>query len=191
MAHRFFSRRESMLHDPKLKPNPRELPGNSLLDSLARRYYIPLLSFFRKRTHNGADTQDLVQQVFLRLAQSRQQGEIHNPDAYIFQTAANALRDHHRHLAVRNRYLAQVAPDSDASELTPERVVLAKEDLARLAYGLRELQERTRDILVLRCFEGLKNAQIARLQRISTRSVEKHLAKALAALSTIVDQEGK
>lgn len=61
-------------------------------DSLARRYYAPLLSFFRKRTRNASDTQDLVQQVFLRLAQSRQNSEIHNPDAYIFQTAANALR---------------------------------------------------------------------------------------------------
>ena len=86
-----------MLHDPTSKRIQSESQGNSLLDSLARRYYIPLLKFFRKRTHNSSDTQDLVQQVFLRLAQSRQQGKIHNPDAYIFQTAANALRDHYRH----------------------------------------------------------------------------------------------
>jgi RNA polymerase sigma factor (sigma-70 family) len=180
-----------MLHDPKPKPISSELQGNSLLDLLARRYYVPLLSFFRKRTHTGADSQDLVQQVFLRLAQSRQNGEIHNPDAYIFQTAANALRDHHRHLAVRNRYLARVTTDADTSDLSPERIVLAKEDLARLVDAMRQLPERTRDILILRCFEGLKNAQIARLHRISTRAVEKHIAKALAALSQILDSEGK
>jgi RNA polymerase sigma factor (sigma-70 family) len=181
----------SMLHDPKSKPAPSELQGNSLLDSLARRYYVPLLSFFRKRTHNASDTQDLVQQVFLRLAQSRQNGEIHNPDAYIFQTAANALRDHHRHLAVRNRHLAQMTTDADTSDLSPERIVLAKEDLARLVDGIRQLPERTRDILILRCFEGLKSPEIARLHRISTRAVEKHIAKALAALSQILDSEGK
>jgi RNA polymerase sigma factor (sigma-70 family) len=179
-----------MLPKPKsstASSEPREAP---LRDSLVRRYYLPLLSFFRKRASNVSDTQDLVQQVFLRLAQSRQDGEIHNPDAYIFQTAANTLRDHHRHELVHNRYLAQAATEADASELTPERIVLAKEDLARLVEAIRELPDRTRDILMLRCFEGLKNAEIAELHHISTRSVEKHIAKALAELSKRIDQEG-
>jgi RNA polymerase sigma factor (sigma-70 family) len=182
-----------MLSDPKSKSIPSELLSNSLLNSLARRYYAPLLSFFRKRTHDVADTQDLVQQVFLRLAQSRQEGEIHNPDAYIFQTAANALRDHYRHLAVHNRFLneAIATPHGNASDLSPERITLAREDLARLVEGMRELPERTRDILILRCFEGLKNAEIAQLQHISTRAVENHIAKAMAALSRIFDSESK
>jgi RNA polymerase sigma factor (sigma-70 family) len=167
-------------------------PKSPSLSSLARRYYIPLLSFFRKRTHNVSDTQDLVQQVFLRLAQSRQQGEIHDPDAYIFQTAANTLRDHHRHLAVRNRFRNETIATSDgnASDLSPERIVLAKQDLARLVDGLRELPERTRDVLMLRSFEGLKNTEIAQIHHISTRSVEKHIAKALAVLSQILEPEG-
>ena len=181
-----------MLSMANSRLGPSKLKDESLLNSLARRYYKPLLSFFRKRTHNDPDTHDLVQQVFLRLAQSRQQGEIHDPDAYIFQTAANALRDHYRHLAVRNRHLTEI---SSASELEPshpstERVVLAQADLARLVAGMRKLPERTRDIVILRCFEGLKNAEIAELQHISTRSVEKHIAKGLAALSQILDSGG-
>jgi len=182
-----------MLPKPKSPSDSNKWQDNSLLNSLARRYYAPLLSFFRKRTHNNSDTQDLVQQVFLRLAQSRQQGEIHNPDAYIFQTAANALRDHYRHLAVQNRYLNETmaGPVRDDSDLSTERIVVAQEDLARLVNGMRKLPERTRDILILRCFEGLKNSEIAKLQRISTRSVEKHLAKGLSVLSQILDSEGK
>jgi RNA polymerase sigma factor (sigma-70 family) len=179
-----------MLPKPKsstASSEPREIP---LRDSLVRRYYLPLLSFFRKRTRNGSDTQDLVQQVFLRLAQSRQDGEIHNPDAYIFQTAANTLRDHRRHELVHNRYLAEVVTDAGASDLTPERIVLAKENLARLVDAIRKLPDRTRDILMLRCFEGLKNIEIAQLHHISTRAVEKHIAKALAELSKSIDQEG-
>lgn len=166
--------------------------GNSFLDALARRYYAPLLSFFRKRTHNGPETQDLVQQVFLRLAQSRQAGEIHNPDAYVFQTAANALRDHYRQLAVRNRYLNETIATGDelTADASPERIVLAEEDLATLVDALRALPERTRDMLMLRCFEGLKNAEIAQLHRVSTRSVEKHIAKGLAAVSQSLRPEG-
>src|SRR5580692_9851596 len=74
------------------------------LDRLARRYYAPLASFFRKRTRDAAEVQDLVQQVFLRLAQYRQLGNIQNSDGYIFETAANTLKDHHRRNAVRERF---------------------------------------------------------------------------------------
>lgn len=166
--------------------------ASSFLDALARRYYAPLLSFFRKRTHNGPETQDLVQQVFLRLAQSRKAGEIHNPDAYVFQTAANALRDHYRQLAVRNRFLNETIATSGelTADASPERILLAEEDLTMLVDVLRALPERTRDVLMLRCFEGLKNAEIAQLHRISTRSVEKHIAKALAAVSQSLRPEG-
>jgi RNA polymerase sigma factor (sigma-70 family) len=162
------------------------------LDTLARRYYAPLASFFRKRTHNAPEVQDLVQQVFLRLAQSRETGEIHNPDAYIFQTAANTLRDHYRHVAVRNRYLNDKRATTDAnSEVSSERVVLARESLACVADALKLLPERTRDILTLRCFEGLKITEIAHLQNVSVRCVEKHIAKALAALSLSLEREGR
>ena len=163
----------------------------ALLDDLAHRYYGPLLSFFRKRTRNAPEVQDLVQQVFLRLAQYRELGEIQNPYAYIFQTASNTLKDHYRHRAICDRFAAgQLAqsgePDTDFS---PERVLQGRETLARLTYALRQLPERTRDILMLRCFEGLKHAEIARLQGISVRAVEKHMAKALAHLSQALDRD--
>lgn len=95
--------------DPKTAPvsissAPEEGAGRTRLDALARRYYAPLASFFRKRTRNTAEVQDLVQQVFLRLAQYRALGDIHNPDGYIFQTAANTLKDHFRQTAVRERF---------------------------------------------------------------------------------------
>jgi RNA polymerase sigma-70 factor (ECF subfamily) len=164
---------------------------HSRLDRLARRYYAPLASFFRKRTRNVPDVQDLVQQVFLRLAQSREMGEIHNPDAYIFQTAANTLRDHYRHAAVHARYLNEspAARDAVDSDFSAERVISAREDLLRLVVALRRLPERSRDVLMLRRFEGLKNAEIARLHNISERSVEKHIAKAMAELSYALDRD--
>src|SRR5580692_6956905 len=152
------------------------------LEDLARRYYKPLLSFFRKRTHNAPEVGDLVQQVFLRLAQYPGLGHVHNPDGYIFQTAANTLKDHYRHQAVCERHSRLVSDgevDRD-SEFSPERVLQGRQMLVRVAVAMRQLPERTRDILMLRCFEGLKHAEIARLQGISTRAVEKHMAKALA-----------
>jgi RNA polymerase sigma-70 factor (ECF subfamily) len=159
------------------------------LDALARRYYGPLVSFFRKRTRDSEEVQDLVQQVFLRLAQCPQLGEVRNPDGYIFQTAANALRDHARRAAVRERFAAEQCPEDDADRgaFSPERVLQGRESVARVVEALRQLPERTRDIFMLRCFEGLKHAEIGRLQGISVRAVEKHVAKALAHLVQALD----
>jgi RNA polymerase sigma factor (sigma-70 family) len=158
------------------------------LDRLARRYYGPLVSFFRKRTRNTTEVHDLVQQVFLRLAQYRDADTIRDPEGYLFQTASNALKDHIRNAAVRARYLKeQVEKGAElGSGISPERVLLARENVALLSEALRQLPERTRDVLMLRCFEGLKHAEIARLQGISIRAVEKHMERALAHLSKAV-----
>jgi RNA polymerase sigma-70 factor (ECF subfamily) len=166
--------------------------ARALLDELARRYYAPLLSFFRKRTRNAPEAQDLVQQVFLRLAQHTELRTIQNPYGYIFQTAANALKDHYRRDAVRERLRVAVsgAEQSWHADFSPDRVLQGHEALVRLTEALRTLPERTRDVFMLRCFEGLKHTEIARLLGISVRSVEKHVAKALSALSRVLDESG-
>ena len=156
------------------------------LDRLARRYYAPLTSFFRKRTRNAQEVQDLVQQVFLRLAQHGTLDAVRNAEGYLFQTASNTLKDHFRNTSVRDRFMAEKRAqiqDEDSSGFSSERVLLAREGTELLTQALRELPERTRDILMLRCFEGLKYGEIARLQGLSVRSIEKHLQRAIAHLT--------
>jgi RNA polymerase sigma factor (sigma-70 family) len=166
------------------------------LNEVVRRYYAPLVSFFRRRTRASHDVEDLVQQVFLRLSQHPHIGAIENPDAYIFQTAANTLKDHARRDGVRRRYVVEAAHGAEKSidwhsDISPERVLQGEQSIAQLASALRALPERTRDVFVLRCFEGLKHAEIARLLGISVRATEKHFAKALAHVSLSIESEGR
>ena len=158
------------------------------LDELARRFYAPLISFFHKRIRSTTEVHDLVQQVFLRLAQHGTLS-IEHADGYIFQTAANTLKDHFRRELLRERFAKNprdyiAGPDS---ELSVERVLESREALGCVAEVLRKLPERTRDVVVLRCFEGLKYAEIAKLHGISVRAVEKHMAKALNHMSLALD----
>lgn len=166
------------------------------LEETARRYYAPLVSFFRKRTRNSPEAQDLVQQVFLRLSQHPDVGAIRDADAYIFQTASNTLRDHWRRLQVRERFaseamthaITQAKPEEAlATDFSAERVILGRETMAQVAAALRALPERTRDVFVLRCFEGLKSSEIAQLKGVSVRAVEKHVAKAMAHVSRVME----
>jgi RNA polymerase sigma factor (sigma-70 family) len=168
-------------------------PDRIGLERLARRYYAPLASFFRKRTRDAAEVQDLVQQVFLRLAQYREVDKIRNPDGFIFQTASNTLKDHFRNSDVRNRFIRDQMDIGavHGSDFSTERVLLGRENLSQLVDALRQLSERTRDVFMLRCFEGLKHAEIARLQDISVRAVEKHMERALAHLSSVIQRDNE
>jgi len=169
-------------------------PRHDRLDQFARRYYAPLVSFFRRRTRLSADVDDLVQQAFLRLSQHPHVDAIKNPDAYIFQTAANTLTDHVRRNGVRRRIFEEAGTEDTvewSSEVSPERVLQGSQSLVQLVAALRTLPERTRDIFMLRCFEGLRHAEIARLQGISVRASEGHLAKALARISHFLEQDSE
>lgn len=164
-------------------------PRRSRLDEVARRYYTPLLSYFRKRTRNPGDVHDLVQQVFLHLSRHPDIETVRHPDAYIFRTASNALKDHLRRGQLRERLADSLILTGEAADpASPDRVLQGREAMARIACALRELPERTRDVFVLRCFEGLTHAEIARLHGISERAVEKHFAKAIVYLAGTMER---
>jgi len=153
------------------------------LTQLNRRYRPALMSFFLRRVRNHAEAEDLTQEVFVRLAVPRGQPMAH-ADAYVFQAAANLLRDCGRREKVRTEYrsVIQGQPDADVGLLDPVRVLTGQETLAQLVAGLRELGERTRQIFVLYRLESMSKRDIADIYRISISAVDKHLLKAMAHL---------
>src|SRR4051794_40147916 len=74
-----------------------------LLAELDRRYRRPLVHFFEKRIRESYDVDDLVQEVFIRLARRSSFQDIEYVDGYVFQTAANVIRDRVRRQVVRHR----------------------------------------------------------------------------------------
>jgi RNA polymerase sigma-70 factor (ECF subfamily) len=71
------------------------------LDALARRYSPALARFFQRRVTQSEDVPDLVQDVFVRLARLREYDRVHQPEQYLFTTAASALGDYFRRRTVR------------------------------------------------------------------------------------------
>jgi len=160
-------------------------PGQALVD-LNARFARPLRSFFRKRAYNEQEADDLVQEVFVRLAAREPAAPMEHAEAYIFQMAANLLRDRARRHATRtaaDRDL-KAGDGNSVEEISPERVLLGKQRLALLERVLGELPERTRVVFLLHRFEELKYAEIARRLEISVSSVEKHMMEAMRRIRT-------
>lgn len=155
--------------------------GGDALADLNARFARPLRSFFRKRAYNDQEAEDLVQEVFVRLAARGPAASMDHAEAYIFQMAANLLRDRARRHATRaaaDRTL-HAGEANSFEEISPERVLLGKQRVALLERVLGELPERTRVVFLLHRFEELKYAEIARRLEISVSSVEKHMMEAM------------
>jgi RNA polymerase sigma-70 factor (ECF subfamily) len=159
-------------------------------EDLVARYRAPLRSYFRKRVDNPADIDDLVQELFLRLLDRSGETDLANPDGYIFQAAANLLRDRSRRNRTKDRFVVESKNGEDRfEEISPERVLLGKDAIERVQNALLALPERTRTVFVLHRFEHLKYREIADRLEISISSVEKHMASALTQIASRLDHE--
>lgn len=154
-----------------------------LLNAWTARFHKPLLHFFRRRMPSDAECEDLVQDVFLRLARRDDLHLIDHVDGYLFETAANILKDWRRkqltHAADAHEEIGEEVMDVGAS---PERVLLSKDNLRVVLDALESLPERTRMVFALYHFEHRTHAEIGRRLGIAIRTVEDHMARANARL---------
>jgi RNA polymerase sigma factor (sigma-70 family) len=155
------------------------------LDDLCRRFRPALLAYFLRRVPDPAEAEDLAHDVFLRLAGIPLE-QLRSADAYIFQAAANLLKDRARRWKVRDDYAAtRVAAEAEELEpraFDPERIEAARRSLAALVARLRELPQRTREIFILYRIENVARRHIAQAYGLSISTVEKEVARATAYL---------
>ena len=152
---------------------------------LSVRYGQAVRRFFSRRLRDGADVEDLTQEVFARLLKRAEIDDIANIEGYLFHTAANLLRERARKAARRpGDDAAEIDAEfaSAGEEFSPERILLGREAYARMVEALQELPERVRTIFVLNRFEELSAAQIARRLGVSVSTVEKDMMRAIAHL---------
>jgi RNA polymerase sigma factor (sigma-70 family) len=163
----------------------------AFMDSLSRQFRAPLVRFFEKRMGRQADVEDLVQEVFLRLAGGGQIQAADQPEAYLFRTATNVLLDHQRRRAARASKAHEPYDEEfhgNAREtFSPERAALSSQAIEQLVAALRELPERTRTIWVLYQLEELTHAEISRRLGLTVSAIEKHMGRASAYLLKRLD----
>jgi RNA polymerase sigma-70 factor (ECF subfamily) len=154
------------------------------LDAFDRRFRRGLMAFFIRKLGNHAEAEDLTQDVFVRLARAERR-DFKNPDAYIFQIAANLLRDRGRTIAFRRSQddALSAAEQRRGEPLDAERILIGKDNLALVVAALKDLSPRTRDIFLLNRLEGLSHNDLADMFAISPSAVGKHIYKASARLA--------
>lgn len=155
--------------------------------ALFRRFQPALLRFFERRSFTPADAEDLAQEVFVKITRLEPSANIWQPEAFLFQIAANVLRDKLRRDAARQRDRhVEFDGEMEGPEVpevpSEESVYEGRESLQRLLVALGGLTPKCRTIFVLHKYEGLSYSEIARRYDITVSAVEKHMINAMKHL---------
>jgi RNA polymerase sigma factor (sigma-70 family) len=154
-----------------------------------------LVKYFKRKTGNLAEAEDLAQDVLLRALTHPNWKTQDQAKGYVFRTAVNRWRDSLRRRRVRG---AAVAWDETSSahsneqigvENSPERVLIVTEELNQVIRALEGMNVRTRTVLMLIKLEQMRVATVAEMLGISASAVAKHLAKGIAQLATLRKQQ--
>lgn len=135
----------------------------------------------------GEEAEDLLQELWLKVSGATS-GPIASPLSYLFRAAENLMRDRYR--ATRQAVLRDKAWDESHSPASPgvsdspsaERLLIARQELARVETALETLGPRVREVLRLHRIEGVSQRDIAARLGVSLSTIEADMRKAYRAI---------
>ena len=143
-------------------------------------YYSGLVVYADQIIKDTTISEDIVQSVFMKLWETRETIDIRSFRSYFIQCVKNRCIDHLRSQQVKNKFDNRV-PESD--HLVMDEDLWTKTELSELIEQSGEsLPPRCREIFRMSRYENLKIAEIADQLKISKRTVETQISKALKIL---------
>ena len=132
-----------------------------------------------KLSGNEQEAQEVAQEAYARLLQLHEPGVVSLLRAYLFKTAANIAVDRARQRATHARIHEVLFADEPVDRLSPDRRVLAAEQLALVEQALNELPPRYRRALALHRFDGWEMDRIARELGVQPRMARNYVGRAV------------
>ena len=163
---------------------------------LMRDHDGPLRAYLARRLRNRHEVDDYVQDVYVRVLSTRSTKKVESWRGFLLRIASNLLIDRNRRDTVRRRddHIPVEAEGDllDENGHSPERTLLAKEELATLSKALDGFDPRMRTVFLAVRIEGLSlreaGARVGIDDKAAARLVER--AVALAARSLLTLDEG-
>jgi RNA polymerase sigma factor (sigma-70 family) len=161
--------------------------------ALYDRYAASIFAYARLHTSSAEDAEDVMLEVFTAALEQENLPALTEKQQFVWlrRVAHNKLVDRYRrsaHLPVVP--LEQVVETVRHEEaLTPEQVILRREELEQLYKAVSKLPLTQQQVLQLRFGEGLQFAEIAVLLNKRETAVRKLCSRTLALLRMIYNQQ--
>lgn len=152
-----------------------------------RRDYRSLVRLAALLVDDTGVAEEIVQDAFVAVARRANIASEDRADAYLRSAVLNGARSRMRRRRVRARHLRSVGPPPTAP--SAEAPALAAEDSRAVMAALATLPTRQREVLVLRYYAELSEAEIAETLGVSAGTVKTHAHRGLAALESRLEDQ--
>ena len=137
-----------------------------------------LRSYLRARFQSLDDTDDIVQEAYVRLIRARTAGPVTNAKSFLFTTARNIALDQ-----IRRRQVLTTEPIDELNGPfvidngpVPIEAVSHDQEMQLLKEALAALPDRCREVFALRKLQGLSRKEIARRMGVSEHTINAQIA---------------
>lgn len=156
-------------------------PENSLSQAEFQRVfselYRPIRNFIYYRCGDGDLADDLAQDSFVKLWESRDRVERSTLKAYLYKIAQNQTINYQKRQQLFYRFQKQGTNDRDYD--TPEKIAEMKEYEERLQAVIATLPDGGREVFLMNRLEDLTYQEIANRLGLSVKAIEKRMSRVL------------
>jgi RNA polymerase sigma-70 factor (sigma-E family) len=160
--------------------------ADSAISELYGSHYRSLVRLAALLLHDVATAEEVVQDSFVALHSGLHRlRDSEKALAYLRAAVVNRSRSVLRHRVVVDRNAPKPAPDMPSAE----HGALALIERSAVVAALRALPVRQREVVVLRFYADLSEAQIAMTMGITRGAVKSHTSRAMTALRSVLERE--
>ena len=171
-----------------------KLKGGSkdALRAIYEKYADDLVTLAANLLNDKIGAEDVVQDVFISFAESVDKFHLTGSlKGFLAKCVANRSRD-----CIRKRNRGQIAAASEAERKSanvksPVQLVINSEELKKLGSALTELPYEQREAVVLHLHGDLRFRQIAKMQKVSTKTVQSRYRYGLDKLRSSMNGQAR
>ena len=142
---------------------------------------------------SAADAEDAAQDAFVKAFYALDKFRRDAPfRPWLLKIVANEARNRRRSATRRTRLALRAGDEgpSGGAAPSPEAVALTRADRAAVLAAVETLREKDREVLVMRYFMEMSEAQMAEALECARGTVKSRLSRALARLKSVLEKEG-
>jgi len=155
------------------------------LSDLFDRYHVKIYNFFQKMNYNKVVSEDLTQEVFIKVLKHRTSYKNGNFTSWIYTIARNIFFDYYK------KHKKEQTSNIEEHQISSEELSFTEnhqEELEYLQTCLQKLKTSDRELIIMHKIQGIKYEQIAEITGSSANAVKVKTHRVLNKLKEIYFQ---
>lgn len=157
----------------------------STFKELFAEYYAPINNFLFYKCGDSALSEDLTQDVFMKLWDKRDEVKQDTVKSYLYTIANNMLLNKIRHEKVKMNFAEKHKTQQE--EQSPQYFLEEKEFKNKLESIIGEMPDKQREVFLMNRIEDLTYQEIADRLNLSVKAIEKRMHGALNHIRQRID----